>query len=303
MNAQRMFSCMSDPLVSVVIASYNMGQYLPLAVESILAQTYKNLELIVIDDGSTDDTEKTIQPLLVDARLTYIRQENQGQPKAKNNGIANCKGDFIAFCDGDDLWAPDKLEVQMPMFERAEVGIVYSEVSYIDEHNNRYDKEAPYERFEGKVTEQLLIKNFVPFGTSVFRKACIEQSGIFNDSFKMGIDWDLWLRYSLNWEFAFTPAKTYVYREWSGQMSKNMEGRYFYAFKILGGFLAEHGELVSKAVIRQSWADMHVSRGISLARTKHLFKDPLKDIIKGISINPFALYGWKALIKLLLGRA
>lgn len=293
---------MNHPLVSVVIASYNMGQYLPQAIQSILNQTYKNLEVIVIDDGSTDDTEQNINTLLSDSRLRYIKQNNMGQPKAKNNGLAQCKGDFIAFCDGDDLWEENKLALQIPLFKRPEVGVVYSEVSYIDEHNNTYDKQPPYERYEGKVTEQLLEKNFVPFGTAVIRKECIEKDGVFNDEYRMGIDWDLWLRYSLNWEFLFCPSKTYIYREWSGQMSKNMKGRYNYAFKILKAFEAKHGSKIPEKAIRHSWADMFISRGVAMARTEGTFIKPLKDIIKGISLEPSSFYGWKALIKLFLRR-
>lgn len=293
---------MNHPLVSVVIASFNMGQYLPQAIQSILDQTYKNLEVIVIDDGSTDDTETNVSAMLGDTRLHYIKQKNLGQPKAKNNGLAQCKGEFIAFCDGDDLWEKNKLELQIPLFNRKEVGVVYSEVSYIDENNERYDKQPPYERHEGVITEQLLEKNFVPFGTAVIRKECLEKDGIFNDEYRMGIDWDLWLRYSLNWEFSFCPSKTYIYREWSGQMSNNMKGRYNFAFQILEAFEAKHGSKVSRKAIKHSWADMYISRGIAMARTEGAFAGPFRDIVKGITIEPLSLYGWKALLKLFLRR-
>ncbi len=291
---------MNHPLVSVVIASFNMGQYLPQAIQSILDQTYKNLEVIVIDDGSTDDTESNVSSMLGDTRLRYIKQVNLGQPKAKNNGLAHCQGEFIAFCDGDDLWEKNKLELQIPLFNRPEVGVVYSEVSYIDENNQRYDKQPPYERYQGKITEQLLEKNFVPFGTAIIRKECLDKDGVFNDEYRMGIDWDLWLRYSLNWEFSFCPSKTYIYREWSGQMSNNMKGRYEYAFKILAAFEAKHGSKLSQKSINHSWADMYVSRGVAMARTERHFISPLKDIIKGLSMEPSSIYGWKALIKLFL---
>lgn len=293
---------MNHPLVSIVIASYNMGQYLGTAIDSLLKQTWSNIEIIVVDDGSTDNTEEMMTVYSDNEKVNYIKTENRGQPKAKNRGVKEAKGDFIGFCDADDFWTVDKLEKQMPYFTHDNVGIVYSEVSYVDENDKPYDKKAPYERYSGKVTEQLLLKNFVPFGTSIIRKECVEQDGAFDEQFRMGIDWDLWLRYSLNWEFNYCPDKTYIYREWSGQMSNNYQGRYDFAFKILSHFLNKHGEKISSKAVRKAWADMYVSRGIVYAKAEGTFINPLKDIIKGISMDFFEIKGWLALARLVLRR-
>jgi glycosyltransferase involved in cell wall biosynthesis len=279
-----------------------MGQYLGTAIDSLLKQTWTNIEIIIVDDGSTDNTEEMMAVYSDNEKVNYIKTENRGQPKAKNRGLQEAKGEFIGFCDADDFWTVDKLEKQMPYFSDEKVGIVYSEVSYVDENDNPYDKEAPYERYVGKVTEQLLLKNFVPFGTSVIRKKCVEQNGAFDEQFSMGIDWDLWLRYSLNWHFSYCPEKTYIYREWSGQMSKNYKGRYDFAFKILTHFLTVHGYNISPKSVRKAWADMYVSRGIVFARAEGTFLNPLKDIIKGISMDLFEFKGWLALARLVLRR-
>lgn len=279
-----------------------MGQYLGTAIDSLLKQTWTNIEIIIVDDGSTDNTEEMMAVYSDNEKVNYIKTENRGQPKAKNRGVKEAKGDFIGFCDADDFWAVDKLEKQMPYFSDEKVGVVYSEVSYVDENDNPYDKAAPYERHVGQVTEQLLLKNFVPFGTSVIRKKCVEQDGAFDEQFSMGIDWDLWLRYSLNWHFSYCPDKTYIYREWSGQMSKNYKGRYDFAFKILEHFLCKHGDNVSTTAVRKAWADMYVSRGLVFARAEGTFFNPLKDIIKGISMDLFAFKGWLVLARLILRR-
>ena len=114
------------PLVSVVIATYNMGQYLADAIRSVLDQTRPNLELLVIDDGSTDNTRDVVAGFEADARLRYRRQPNSGQARAKNVGIALARGRFIAFCDADDLWTTDKLERQLHAFDDAgRVAVVY----------------------------------------------------------------------------------------------------------------------------------------------------------------------------------
>lgn len=292
----------TQPLVSVVIATYNMGQYINQAVDSILQQNWQNLEVIVVDDGSTDHTPKAMDFYKSDSRVNYIRTPNQGQPKAKNTGIRNTHGEFIAFCDADDLWEPTKLTVQMPLFDDPNVGIVYSEVSNIDEHNNRYTKPANETRHSGKVTNQLLIENFVPFGTSVIRRACVERNGIFDETFRMGIDWDLWLRYSLDWEFAYTPERTYIYRVWSGQMSTNYRGRYDFATRILKKFVAQYGDQLDQRHIKKAWADMYIREGVVYARNEKLFFIPLRKILHGLWLDPMKIYGWKSLAKLMLGK-
>lgn len=292
----------AQPLVSVVIATYNMGQYIQQAIDSILQQTWQNLEIIVVDDGSTDDTAGTMLGYENNAKVTYIKNENQGQPKAKNCGIKNTKGEFIAFCDADDFWAPNKLEVQMPQFKNPKVGVVYSEVSFIDEKNNHFTKLRHEVRHSGKITNYMLIENFVPFGTSIIRRACIEKNGIFDEEFRMGIDWDLWLRYSLDWEFIYVPERTYIYRVWSGQMSNNYRGRYDHAKRILTKFVNTHKSALNASVVRKAWADMYIREGAVYARHEKLFFMPFKNIIKGIALDPFKLQSWKVLIKLFLGR-
>lgn len=294
---------MSDePLVSVVIATYNMGKYLPDAVKSVLNQQWLNLELIVIDDGSEDETPKIISGFNSDSRLYYVRTENQGQPKAKNLGLAKSKGEFIAFCDADDLWHPEKLKIQMPSFASPGIGVVYSEVSYIDEFGKKVQKPRPYDRHSGKITNELAIKNFIPFGTAVIRRACLDQNGNFDESLPMGIDWDLWLRYSLNWEFHYVPESTYIYRLWPGQMSKNYRGRYENAVRILSKFLAQYPDALPRSVISRAWADMYVSRAMAIASTEKTFTEPLLDILAGLKIDFTYLTAWRSLAKLVLRR-
>lgn len=291
-----------EPQVSVVIATYNMGQYLPDAVSSVLAQNWANLEVIVVDDGSTDDTSERMQVFEDESRVRYIPTENRGQPKAKNRGLTEANGDFIAFCDADDLWDPDKLKVQMPHFEDPKVGVVYSEVSYIDQDGNRIAKPQPYDRHSGSVTNHLVIKNFVPFGTAVIRRKCLEQNGGFDEQLPMGIDWDLWLRYSVDWHFTYAPDITYIYRIWPGQMSKNYRGRYDNAFRILNKFINQHPGVISEKLKSRAWADMYVSRGMAVAVGDGAFIEPLRDVLRGIGWDKTYWRGWRALVKLLLRR-
>ncbi len=290
----------TQPLVSVVIATFNMGQYIEQAIDSILRQSWNNLEIIIVDDGSSDNTSEVMKQYQREPKVIYIKNENQGQPKAKNCGIKKTRGEFIAFCDADDFWEANKLEVQMPLFANPKVGVVYSEISNIDEKNNRYQRPANEIRHTGQATEQLLLQNFIPFGTAVIRRICTEKNGIFDEQYRMGIDWDLWLRYSLDWEFAYTPERTYVYRVWPGQMSSNYRGRYDHAARILNNFVAQHGKKLKPANIATAIADIYINRANAIAKEEHKFFEPLQEIMRGIKHSPGYWHGWKSLIKLIL---
>ncbi|MDR2877612.1 MAG: glycosyltransferase, partial [Chromatiales bacterium] len=201
------------PLVSVVIATYNMGRYLPEAVASVFNQSYSPIEIIVVDDGSTDNTADIVKSWQADARFRYVRQENQGQQIAKNRGIAEAKGDYIAFLDADDRWKLDKLARQIPLFSNPSVGVVYSNAVFIDE-NGRETGRRNILCPEGKVTEALLHENFVSFGSAVVSKHALDRCGAFDASLAMSIDYDLWLRISTEFQFAYVDDVLLEYRIW-----------------------------------------------------------------------------------------
>jgi glycosyltransferase involved in cell wall biosynthesis len=280
-----------------------MAQYLPAAVDSVLAQQdWSNLEVVVVDDGSQDDTEQHMIRFEDDRRVRYIRTENRGQPRAKNRGISEAKGEFLAFCDADDIWEPTKLAKQMPEFQDPDVGVVYSEVAYIDDAGNGLPKEPSTDRESGWVTSHLVIRNFVPFGTAVMRGTCIERQGAFDEGLPMGIDWDLWLRLSVAWKFIYVPEVTYLYRIWPGQMSKNYRGRYANAFKILEKFLKANPGVVPSVIISRAWADMYVSRAMCIAQAEKTIIEPLRDLLYGLRYDLTYYLAWKALAKLFLRR-
>jgi glycosyltransferase involved in cell wall biosynthesis len=110
-------------LVSVVIPNYNNGQYLAEAISSVMSQTYKNIEIIVIDDGSTDDSNEILESF--GSKILLIKQKNQGAASARNQGIRSAKGDYIAFLDSDDIWKPNKVELQVSKIQSSEHGFVY----------------------------------------------------------------------------------------------------------------------------------------------------------------------------------
>ncbi len=217
---------MTEELVSVIIPSYNMARFLPQAVESVLAQTYANLEIQIIDDGSKDDTQEVVRQWAQNPRIRVHRQVNGGLSHARNQGVALTRGDFIALLDADDIWEPQKLARQLPLFRgRPEVGVVYSDYSRMDADGKPLPN-GPTQMHRGKVSGPLLIENFVPASTTVVRRACFERCGGFDVALRTGEDYEMWLRLSAHFEFDFIPEPTMRYRTGGWQMSTDYRGRY-----------------------------------------------------------------------------
>lgn len=287
---------MDKPLVSVVIATYNMARYLPFAIRSVLRQTYKNLEVMVVDDGSTDDTLEVMAPFLDDTRVRYVVQENKGQAAAKNRGVRESRAAFIAFLDADDMWALNKLELQLPLFSRSEtVGVVYSRYICIDEMGRELSRDN-IELFRGRVSGPLLIRNFIGFGTSIVKKECFDRLGCFKENLRMGIDYDLWLRFSTRYDFDYTDQPLLYYRLWSGQMSKNVKARYMNGVLIMKEFLREFPGVVDKKTENEAWAHTFVGFGQCVHEVDNQFGSAFNLYMRALRHKPNYLPAWRAII-------
>lgn len=252
------------PKVSVVMTCYKYAQYLPYAIESVLNQTWQNVEVIMVNDGSPDNTDEVMQKYLADPRVKYLKQPNSGQTVAKNNGIAAATGEFISFLDADDIWTLDKLERQMPLFEQPNVGIVYCTMEFIDDANNKVPYEAsPLSRpRKGRITEALFVDNIVPFSGAVARRECFEKVGVMDTSLKMAIDWDLWLRMSVHYDFDYVDAPLLLYRVGHpGQMSKNYFVREKDTMRIMQKFIEANPRLLPDSLVRWTMAYSCCNRG------------------------------------------
>jgi glycosyltransferase involved in cell wall biosynthesis len=293
---------MENPLVSIVIATYNMARFLPLAVRSALDQSYGNIEVLVIDDGSQDNTGAVMAPFRSDHRVKYVTQQNRGQAAAKNCGVRKAQGKYIAFLDADDLWIPDKLEQQMPLFRGSPtVGVVYSRLAYIDEAG-RDLRIADNELFRGHVSGPMLIRNFIGFGTSIVKKECFDSLGYFDESIGMGIDYDLWLRLSTQYEFDYVDRPLLRYRVWSGQMSNNCKKRYVNGIAIMQRFLKRFPDVVDKNTEREAWAHTYVGYGQCLQEVDRRAGPALRLYARALRYRLAYLPAWKAIIKTVLGR-
>jgi glycosyltransferase involved in cell wall biosynthesis len=238
-----------------------MGRYVGGAVDSILTQTHAATEVIVIDDGSADETPEVLKRFSTDPRVVLIRQPNAGQTVAKNRGLREVRGDFVGFCDADDLWHPQKIERQLPHFSNPRVGVVYSDFRFIDGEGRPIPTHRP-QTHSGRITGKLLADNFVHFPTVLVRREAIDAAGGFDESLTMSIDYDLWLRLSVDWEFLYLPEILVDYRIWEGQMSHRTGERLENALRLMRRFLAMHPESVTAAERHNAWAHTYVTCAI-----------------------------------------
>lgn len=191
------------PTVSVILPTFNRAATLDRSIESVLRQTYDDFELVVVDDGSTDDTGDVVDRF-DDGRIRYLEHdENRGASAARNTGIAEARGEYVAFQDSDDEWHPEKLAKQMAAFRQAPdtVGVVYTGCWRTE---NGVEKYLPYdgvESTEGDVQRSLVRRNFIPTPVAVVRRDCFERVGGFDERAPPLDDWELWLRISDRFEF------------------------------------------------------------------------------------------------------
>lgn len=194
---------MLKEMVSVVLPTYNRAYILDRAVKSVLMQTYPYFELIIVDDGSTDQTQELVAGYQ-DERIIYLKmQENRGQARARNCGIGHARYDYIAFQDSDDIWNPEKLSKQVDAMLSAppEVGFVYHKIRY--NMGKGYSAVLPLEnigleRKSGDIYAQLLYDNLVPCPSVLAQKECILKSGGFDETLKALEDYDLALKMAKN---------------------------------------------------------------------------------------------------------
>jgi glycosyltransferase involved in cell wall biosynthesis len=212
------------PNISVIIPTYNATKTVLATIASVQAQTYRDIEIIVINDGSTDNLLEYLAPTVTDARVKIYSYPNGGLPVARNRGIARSTGEYIAFIDADDLWTPDKLERQLQaLAANPKAGLAYSWTYFMEEDGEHYHTDRPI-WFEGNVLKDLMLWNFLCHGSNpLIRRSVIDAVGEFDPTLPSAEDWDYWLRIAAQWEFALVPQPQIYYRQSGGAMSAKVE--------------------------------------------------------------------------------
>ncbi len=218
------------PLVSVIVPAYNAADTVLETIQSVLQQSLQDLELIVVDDGSTDNTLAVVNTVR-DSRLKLFSFENGGAAAARNRGIEQATGAFLSFIDADDLWVPDKLQKQLQALQQnPAAGGAYSWTLIMDAAGESFYP-GNCESFAGDVYGQLLLSNFIGSGSNMLiRREAIEQTGGFDSSLRSHEDWDYYLRLSRHWPFAVVNEPQILYRKTDTSLCSNFEVMEEYIF-------------------------------------------------------------------------
>lgn len=196
----------SSPRVSVIIPTYNRSRVLAEAIGSVLAQTYQDFEILVVDDGSTDDSDRMIlERFGGEPRVRYLRQRNSGPGAARNLGIRSSAGEMIAFLDSDDLWLPEKLRLQVARLDEAP-GASFCFCDRVLDERTMAGSRFQAAGFKGDTSLRGIVEKGFPLSTPsiIIRRSVLDEIGLFDESLLRAQDWDLWIR-----ALAKSPA-TYV---------------------------------------------------------------------------------------------
>lgn len=223
MSGKAMGSRGNGPTVSVAIPCFNGRQYIRAAIESALSQTVADIEVVVVDDGSTDGSAEIVQAI-DDPRIRYLWQDNRGLAATRNRLIREARGEYVAFLDQDDYWHPEKLERQLAIFGAdARIGLVYSDCFVVNAGGvvrGRWSRRSRFHR--GRAFGPLLERNFIPLVSVIMPRAVFAELGDFQP-YKICEEYDLFLRCAARYAIDYVEEPLAYYRIHSGQFSHNYE--------------------------------------------------------------------------------
>jgi glycosyltransferase involved in cell wall biosynthesis len=265
---------MPDPFVSIILPVYNREAFVARAIDSALAQSYPHFELIVIDDGSTDGTARVLESF--GERIRVIEQAHAGAYAARNRGLRHARGELIAFADSDDVWFPDRLESQVPLMARAEVGLVFGDATHVlpcgtgsqpvrRPQGGRWRgrgrvenpshigltcfRVAPPRR--GRVAAHFAWCCFVPTCTALVRRRCLDEIGGFDESSALSADYLAWFRIALRYELDYVDRPVAEYMVHPGGISYDLGRSLAARIELFSNELARTDDRAVRAVLRR----------------------------------------------------
>ena len=228
-----------NPKVSIIIPTYNRAHFICESIDSALAQTFKDIEIIVVDDGSTDNTREVVGKYGDQVQYIY-QQDNVGPPGAMNIGIRNSKGEYYVILGDDDALMPDMLEKHVEVLDKdPNVAFVCAGTYFVDVNGEIY-KTSKDGRTRERSFKSLLFSNFVWHLTAMVRRSISEEMGHFDENLQTTHDHDLWIRMSIKYPFEYTDASLAKFRRHPGNFSKT-----------LGLHLEDHLAILNKPVVRE----------------------------------------------------
>jgi glycosyltransferase involved in cell wall biosynthesis len=207
--------------VAVILPCYNHAHYLPQALASVLAETRPADDIVVVDDGSTDDTAAVAADFA--PRVRYVHRPNGGLSAARNTGIAATSAELLAFLDADDLWTPDFLATLVPVLQRSpQLGAVHGGAGFIDAEGQPLAQQATRVEPPDRVHDALIDGDYFPAHAVLVRRTAFDTVGTFDESLNASEDWDMWLRISARFAFGGVPDIVALYRMHGDNMSKDL---------------------------------------------------------------------------------
>ena len=205
--------------VTVLIPTFNRAKFIGEALASVFAQTYEDYQVVVVDDGSTDETETVLQPWL--SKIRYFKKDNGGPSSARNFGIRHSGTAYIAFLDSDDRWEPTFLDVAMQLIrQNPALGLVTA--AHVVEPEGVKRPKIPESRLEGNLYPRLFQNNFVTTSAVVVQRECFDTVGLFNEELRQAGDYDMWLRIAQAYPIAFVKEYLCRYGSHSHNISNNV---------------------------------------------------------------------------------
>jgi glycosyltransferase involved in cell wall biosynthesis len=281
--------------VSVLMPSFNYARYLPAAIDSVLSQSYANLELIITDDCSTDESREIVEHWRrLDNRIVPVLHEvNHGLARARNSGLAVSSGGFVALCDADDVWLPEKLKTQMECFHaHPELGVVHSDSAIIDgEGRLTGQRFSSLLHRKGQITsgnlfEVLCERNFLCVPTVILRREAIEYAGGFEENLRSLEDWVCWTKVSRKYPFDYVADTLVQYRIHGAGLSSNPKGMASNRVKAFRFLLDSFSDIPA-----QLRSKMLYSLGVSHLETSES-QDAFRAFAGSIRANPAHLRSW-----------
>jgi glycosyltransferase involved in cell wall biosynthesis len=234
---------MSQPLVSIIMPVYNRETVVGRAIESALAQTYKQWELLAVNDGSTDGSRHVLEHY--GNKITLLSQNNKGPYAARNLALSHARGEFIAFLDSDDVWLPRRLEVQLPLFQRPEIGLVFGDAIIVDygRDGKAFSRARTYHDLwppsRGDVFRSLLRYDFIPQSSVMVRRACFEKLGPFSLKGTRSSDYAKWTQISMHYRMDYVEDPVFELAIHESNWSRNSLERYMSQQRLFEELLQE----------------------------------------------------------------
>ncbi|MGB5962823.1 MAG: glycosyltransferase [Coleofasciculaceae cyanobacterium] len=231
------------PTISVIIPVYNGEKTIKETIMSVLNQTFENFELIIINDGSNDATLEIVQAIK-DHKIKVFSYQNSGLSASRNRGLTKAEGEFISFIDADDLWTPNKLELQLKALQNnPQAAVAYSWTDWIDQ-SGQFLRAGGHITVNGNAYEKLLIRDFIESGSNpLIKKQALDEVGDFDQSVTPPEDWDMWLRLAAKYEFITVEVPQILYRISPNSASFDIEKMEAGSLKVIQRVFSQSPEL------------------------------------------------------------